>query len=540
MSLNGSTPAAESRPSQAADRVGLLRTVVRERLRAAGGRPSSRHDLLAVIGDAVVELVDENGRPLGLMEQRRLVALVADDVGQLDDDGASGAPTGGDATASAPDEQDDVEGGIAHGIAHGRDQNTVDAAKQQIKPLLMERIDVSVASTLPHEVLVREIDGVVTEIRSELKLQLNRREQSTLVSGLVDDMIGHGPLEPLLNDDSVTDIMVNGPFCVYVERSGRLEISGVRFQDNDHVMNVAQRIVTKVGRRVDETSPLCDARLPDGSRVNIIAPPLAIDGCSISIRKFPKRRIDLDHMARQNNMSDAMCQLLKIAARSRLNIIISGGTGSGKTTLLNALSRMIDQGERIVTIEDAAELRLQQPHVVRLETRPANLEGKGEVTMRDLVKNALRMRPDRIILGEVRGAEAFDMLQAMNTGHEGSMGTLHANRPRDALVRLENMVSMASINLPQRAIRQQISSSVDLIVQISRMRDGMRRIQHVVEVIGMEGDVIVTQELFSYHFSGIDDRGRLKGEFRSTGVRPHFTPRAEMFGLDQALLGLIS
>jgi pilus assembly protein CpaF len=301
-------------------------------------------------------------------------------------------------------------------------------------------------------------------------------------------------------------------------------------------MNIATRIVSRVGRRVDESVPLADARLPDGSRVNIIIPPLAIDGPSISIRKFSKKKITLDVMERQNNLSPAMGRVLKIAGRARLNILISGGTGSGKTTLLNAISRMIDVGERVVTIEDAAELQLQQPHVVRLETRTANLEGTGEITQRDLVKNALRMRPDRIILGEIRSGEALDMLQAMNTGHDGSMGTLHANNPREALTRLENMVAMTGIKLPAEAVRSQIAAAIQMIVQISRMRDGMRRITRITEVVGMEGEIITTQDLFWYEFKGEDRDGKLLGEFKSAGLRPHMTARAEYFGLDRALL----
>src|SRR5690606_14303352 len=326
---------------------------------------------------------------------------------------------------------------------------------------------------------------IVSEILTEHKIQLNLIEQRELVEMMVNDMLGLGPLEPLLADERVTDIMVNGPKQVYVERGGKLELTDVQFRDNRHVMNIATRIVARGGRRVDESSPLGDARLEDGSRVNIIIPPLAIDGASISIRKFSKKRITLDVMQKQGNLSPAMATVLRIASRSRLNILISGGTGSGKTTLLTALSQMIDEGERIVTIEDAAELQLQQPHVVRLETRPPNIEGHGEISMRDLVKNALRMRPDRIILGEVRGSEAVDMLQAMNTGHEGTLGTIHANRPREALTRLENMIGMAGINLPTKAVRTQVASALDLIVQVSRMRDGVRRITHVVEVIGM-------------------------------------------------------
>lgn len=409
-------------------------------------------------------------------------------------------------------------------------------AKEETEALIYERLDVAAASRLRREQLIGQMTEIVAETLAERKITLNKAEQMQLVDLLLDDMLGFGPLEPLLADERVTDIMVNGPDKVYVERDGKLERTDVRFRNHDHVMNICTRIVSFVGRRVDESSPLVDARLPDGSRVNIIIPPLAIDGASISIRKFSEKKITLDVMARQQNMSEAMCRVLKIAARSRLNILISGGTGSGKTTLLNALSQMIDSGERIVTIEDAAELQLQQPHVVRLETRPPNLEGQGEITMRDLVKNALRMRPDRIILGEVRGSEAVDMLQAMNTGHDGSLGTIHANNPREALTRLENMISMAGINLPAKASRAQIASAIHMIVQVQRMRDGMRRITHITEVVGMEGDIITTQDLFTYVFEGEDGNGKLKGHFQSSGLRPHFTPEAAYFGLDKALL----
>ncbi len=326
---------------------------------------------------------------------------------------------------------------------------------------------------------------------------------------------------------------------VYVERKGKLELTEVKFRNDDHVLNIAQRIVSKIGRRIDQTQPLCDARLEDGSRVNIIIPPLALRGPTISIRKFSKKPITLDMMARQDNLSDKMATVLKIAAASRLNIVISGGTGSGKTTLLNALSQLIDPAERIVTIEDAAELQLQQPHVVPLETRPMNLEGHGEISFRDLVKNALRMRPDRIILGEIRGPEAIDMLQAMNTGHDGSMCTLHANRPREALTRLENMVSMANLNLPPEAVRRQIADAVDLIIQVERMRDGKRRVVTIAEVCGMGDGVITLQDLFQYEFEGEDSEGNLRGEFVASGLRPYFMAKAEYFGLDKALMNAL-
>ena len=417
--------------------------------------------------------------------------------------------------------------------------NPLSETKTIIYDRLMEQIDLQTASRMPPDELRRQIIDVIGEIVMEKKLAINHTEQQFLATQIVDDMIGLGPLEPLLKDELITDIMVNGPDQIYIERKGKLELADARFRDNDHVMNVAQRIVTAVGRRVDESSPICDARLKDGSRVNVIATPLSLKGCSISIRKFSKKKITLDIMAKQKNISDEVCKLLKIAGACRLNLIISGGTGSGKTTLLNAMSRMIDHGERVVTIEDAAELQLQQPHVVPLETRPKNLEGDGEITMRDLVKNALRMRPDRIILGEVRGGEAIDLLQAMNTGHDGSMGTLHANNPREALTRLENMVNMSGMRLPSHAIRHQISSAVQLIVQIQRMRDGIRRITHVTEVLGMEGEVIITQDLYTYVFQGEDEHGKLIGEFKSSGLRPNFTKQAAYFGLDKALLELV-
>ena len=417
-----------------------------------------------------------------------------------------------------------------------REETPLTAAKELIYAQLMEQIDIGTASRLPREELKQQVFDLIGEIVIEHKLPVTSAEKLLLGSQITDDMLGFGPLEPLLADPAITDIMVNGPHQVYVERKGKLTLTDVQFRDEEHVMFIATRIVTGVGRRVDESTPICDARLPDGSRVNVIAPPLSLKGTTISIRKFSEKKITLDVMAKQGNVSDKLCKLLKIAAACRLNLIISGGTGSGKTTLLNALSQMIDHGERIVTIEDAAELQLQQPHVVPLETRPPNLEGTGEITMRDLVKNSLRMRPDRIILGEVRGAEALDLLQAMNTGHDGSMGTLHANNPREALTRMENMVGMGATNLPSKALRTQIANAVHMIVQISRMRDGMRRITHVSEVIGMEGDVIVTQDLYNYVYQGENEHGILIGEFKSTGLRPHFTTRAAYYGLEQALL----
>ncbi len=412
----------------------------------------------------------------------------------------------------------------------------IDDAVPRIYPMVMERIDPEVAAKLQRPELARQLQSVIGEILVEQKIQLNQLEQRDLVTVLLDDMLGLGPIEPLLADETISDIMVNGPKQVYVERRGKLELTNVSFRDNTHVMSVATRIVTQVGRRIDESTPLVDARLADGSRVNIIAPPLAIDGTSISIRKFSKKTITLDTMAASGSISPEMAVVLKIAARSRLNILISGGTGSGKTTTLNAMSQMIDEGERICTIEDAAELQLQQPHVVRLETRPPNLEGKGEITMRDLVKNTLRMRPDRIILGEIRGAEALDMLQAMNTGHDGSLCTIHANRPREALTRLENMVGMSGVTLSAKAVRQQIAAAVHMVLQVSRMRDGARRITAITEIVGMEGEIVTTQDLFTFQYEGEGVDGKLKGSFKSSGLRPHFMTRAEYYGLDRALM----
>jgi len=424
-------------------------------------------------------------------------------------------------------------------VSRRSNRAAIDAAKMQIQPLVLEHMDVAAAAEMPRAMFEAQLSGWVKDLLTESKIQLNFIEQRELVEMLIADMLGLGPIEPLIEDESVTDIMVNGAKQVYVERRGKLELTDVRFRDDDHVMNVATKIVTRIGRRIDESQPLVDARLADGSRVNIITPPLAIDGPSISIRKFSKKTITLDTMAQQANISPQMATLLKIAARCRLNILISGGTGSGKTTLLNALSRLIDAAERTVTIEDAAELQLQQPHVVRLETRPPNLEGTGEITMRDLLRNSLRMRPDRIILGEIRGAEALDVLQAMNTGHDGSMSTIHANSPREALTRLENMVGMTGINLPSRAVRTQIAAAVHLVAQVNRMRDGVRRVTHVMEVVGMEGDTITTQELFTYQFQGETTEGMLRGVFKSSGIRPFFLPRAEYYGLDRPLLEVI-
>jgi pilus assembly protein CpaF len=399
---------------------------------------------------------------------------------------------------------------------------------------IIKEIDPSVAATVSRDVLRRQIEEILHGIANQERLELSGREQSQLADQIADDMTGYGPLSPLLLDDSISDIMVNAPNNVYVERKGRLERVAIRFRDNDHIASVAMKIAGQVGRRVDESSPMVDCRLPDGSRVNIILPPLAIDSPCISIRKFPTHRYDIAGMIENGTMTSVIGRLLEIAARCRLNVLISGGTGSGKTTLLNALSQFIDHSERIVTIEDAAELQLQQPHVIRLETRPSSLEGTGQVTQRDLLWNALRMRPDRIIVGEVRSVEAFDMLQAMNTGHDGSISTVHANSTRDAMTRVENMVQMGQVNLPTRAIRSQIVAALDIMVHVERMRDGQRRIMQISEVIGMEGDVITTNDIAAFEFQQEDVHGRISGAYRSTKAIPKFKSRLAYYGFDGA------
>ncbi|MEK0082829.1 CpaF family protein [Benzoatithermus flavus] len=411
---------------------------------------------------------------------------------------------------------------------------------RRIRERLIARINVSAAVLTGRERLARYLGAVVAEIAGAERLRMTAEEQERVVGLLLDDMFGLGPIEPLLADETVTDILINGPNQVYVERHGLLELTNVTFQDEDHVVNIAQRIASSVGRRVDETSPMVDARLADGSRVNIVLPPLALDGACISIRKFARTRIDLAAMVQNGSLSLGMGRLLAIAGRCRLNIVISGGTGSGKTTLLNALSQMIDRRERIITIEDAAELQLQQPHVVRLETRPPSIEGIGEINQRELVRNALRMRPDRIILGETRGAEAFDVLQAMNTGHDGSMTTIHANSPRDALVRLENMVVAASPNLPLRAIRSQIVSAIHLIVQVARMRDGKRRVLAITEITGLEGDVIATQDLFHFVYDDNESSDEVRGRYVCNRIRPRFAEKARYYGLEDELMACMA
>ncbi len=405
---------------------------------------------------------------------------------------------------------------------------------QRLRNLVMERVDPVIAAELPPGALRAQLEELVNEVANRERIEISGREQARIAEELAHDMVGYGPLEPLLSDDTINDIMVNGPERTFVEIRGKVVQANIRFRNAQQVAAIAQKMAATVGRRVDESSPLVDCRLLDGSRVNVVFPPLALDGPYISIRKFMKRKFDLDAMVRNQSMSQALGRVLEIGARCRLNVVISGGTGSGKTTMLNAMSRLIDHGERIVTIEDAAELQLQQPHVVRMETRPMNLEGRGEITQRDLVKNALRMRPDRVILGEVRGAEAFDMLQAMNTGHDGSFCTVHANTTRDALVRIENMVQMGQFALPIRAIRTQIASAVDLIVQVERMRDGGRRVAQVSEVCGLEGDVITMNDVFVFEYSHEDANGRIQGRWTTPGVRPAFFERLSYFGLGES------
>jgi pilus assembly protein CpaF len=414
----------------------------------------------------------------------------------------------------------------------GEDAGVVDRAYDAVREAIFARINVSAAVLGGREVMARQLRPVVGEIVVQKRLRITKLDQDMLVERLLDDMFGLGPIEPLLTDPTVNDILINGPRQVYVERAGRLQLTDVTFADNDQLTNIAQRIAASVGRRVDEASPLVDARLADGSRVNIVIPPLALNGACVSIRKFARHRIGFQQMVANRNMSAAMARLLEIAGRIRLNVLISGGTGSGKTTLLNAMSGTIAHDQRVVTIEDAAELQLQQPHVVRLETRPMNLEGTGAIDQRQLVVNALRMRPDRIILGETRGAEAFDVLQAMNTGHDGSMTTVHANTARDALVRLENMVISGNPNLPLRFVRAQIVSAVHLVVQVARMRDGVRRVTQIVEIAGVEGDVVVTQDLYRFVADGGAPGEMIQGRFVSSGLRPLFVERAREYGLE--------
>jgi pilus assembly protein CpaF len=396
---------------------------------------------------------------------------------------------------------------------------------------LIDTIDLTQLAKLEAAAAREEIRDIVSEIIQLKNVVMSIAEQEELLEDICNDVLGYGPLEPLLARDDIADIMVNGANATFIEVGGKVSKTNVRFADNQQLLNICQRIVSQVGRRVDESSPICDARLPDGSRVNVIVPPLAIDGPSLTIRKFKKDRLRLEQLVKFNSITPAAKVILEIIGRVRCNIVVSGGTGSGKTTLLNCLSGTIDNDERIITCEDSAELQLQQPHVVRLETRPPNLEGEGAITMRDLVKNCLRMRPERIIVGEVRGPEAFDLLQAMNTGHDGSMGTLHANSPREAISRMESMIMMGGFALPSKTIREMITGSVDIIVQASRLRDGSRKITHITEVVGMEGEVVTLQNIMVFDILGEDENGKIIGRHRSTGIaRPRFWERAEYYG----------
>src|SRR3954466_2803938 len=401
---------------------------------------------------------------------------------------------------------------------------------------LIEAIDLAQLARLDADSARAEIRDIVNEIIAIKNIVMSISEQEELLDDICNDVLGYGPLEPLLARDDIADVMVNGASRAFIEVNGKIQLTNVRFRDNQQLMNICQRIVSQVGRRVDEASPICDARLPDGSRVNVIAPPLSIDGPALTIRKFKKDKLTLDQLVGFGTITPEGATILQIIGRVRCNVLVSGGTGSGKTTLLNCLTRYIDADESVITCEDAAELQLQQPHVVRLETRPPNIEGEGEVSMRDLVRNCLRMRPERIIVGEVRGPEAFDLLQAMNTGHDGSMGTLHANSPREALSRIESMITMGGFTLPSKTLREMIVSSIDVVVQAARLRDGSRRITHITEVLGMEGDVIITQDIFVYDMMGEDEHGNIIGRHRSTGIgRPRFWDRARYYGEEARL-----
>jgi pilus assembly protein CpaF len=423
---------------------------------------------------------------------------------------------------------------VGQGLGDGRDQD--EQARQEIKGRihrkLLERLNLADLEQLERSAAQDSITRAVNDLIAGEELALNLAERRTLADQVLDEIFGLGPLEPLMKDPEISDILVNGPRQVYIEKNGKIEPTDIRFQNDQHLLQVIDRIVSGVGRRIDDSSPMVDARLPDNSRVNAIIPPLAVDGAHLSIRKFRTDKLSAEDLIASDSATEQMMELLDGIVKSRLNVLICGGTGSGKTTLLNVLSSFIPENERIVTIEDSAELQLRQPHVVRLETRPPNVEGKGAVPQRALVVNCLRMRPDRIIVGEVRGSEAVDMLQAMNTGHDGSITTLHANSPRDALSRLETMISMASLNLPERAMRQQIASAIQVVVQCTRLSDGKRKIISISEVVGMEGEVITMQDIFEYRRQGVDPEGNVLGHFAATGIRPRFSERLAEWGLN--------
>ena len=403
--------------------------------------------------------------------------------------------------------------------------------KARIRRRMVERINLTNLDSIEPAMLRAQIGHIISTLVTEENIPLNESQRVALEAEVMNETFGLGPIEPFLHDPDVSDILVNTHRQVYIERFGRLELTGVRFDDDAHLMKIIDRIVSRVGRRIDESSPMVDARLPDGSRVNAIIPPLALDGPTLSIRRFGVRTLNMSDLLDMNSISAGMAELLKGAVRARLNMLISGGTGSGKTTLLNALSAFIPDDERVVSIEDAAELQLLQPHVVRLETRPSNIEGKGEVTQRDLVRNALRMRPDRIIVGEVRGQEVMDMLQAMNTGHDGSLTTVHANNPREALHRLETLMLLSGVNLPPMAMREQISAGLDVVVHVSRLADGTRRVVNVSEIVGMEGDIVSMQDIFVFRKTGISEDGKVLGRYEATGIRPKFADNLEISGV---------
>jgi pilus assembly protein CpaF len=497
----------------------------------ASGKDAST-PILDKVNAAITEFVETQEEFLPLEQQRLILRKVMEELG------ASPRPlvlTGALAVETAA-EAGPVPPTPKHVTAGSRLLKMADEISQH----LLRRIDFAQLGGKPPDQQGNDIRNLVEVISAELRLQMNHAERELVITMITDEMLGLGPLEPLLADESITDIMINGADQVFVERRGRIERSDVVFRNNTQVMTIANRIVSSVGRRIDESSPLVDARLADGSRVHVVIPPLALDGPVITIRKFPERQIGLKDLVQLGSLSDQMAEFLALAARMRLNILISGGTGSGKTTLLNAMSQLIAPEERIVTIEDTAELRLQIPHVVRLETRPPTMEGSGEVTMRMLVKNALRMRPDRIILGEVRGDEVLDLLQAMNTGHDGSMSTLHANTARDALTRVEHMVAMSGVELPIGVVRSQIRQAVSLIIQVNRMRDGRRRVTSVSELVGINGGVITMQEIFVFRFDGATTQSEIRGSHEYTGFMPGFIDRAREHGLEARLRDVLS
>ena len=417
------------------------------------------------------------------------------------------------------------------GDSDGSGQNSFQEMKARLHRTLINRMDLTKLSSLTSEQVHAEVSRLAESVLTQEAMPLSAAERERLVDDVQHELFGLGPLEPLLKDPTISDILVNAHDTIYIERRGKIEATNVRFKDDEHLMRVIERIVSSVGRRIDESSPMVDARLQDGSRVNAIIPPLAIDGPVVSIRRFGADPLRMNALIENKALTKDIADMLQMVVNARLNILISGGTGAGKTTLLNALSAFIPENERIVTIEDSAELQLQQPHVVRLETRPPNIEGKGEVTQRDLVRNALRMRPDRIVIGECRGGEAIDMLQAMNTGHDGSLTTIHANAPRDALARLETMIQMTGMRLSDRAMRQQVASAINLVVQVARLSDGSRRVTSISEITGMEGETITMQEIFQYERTGVDQQGQVIGRFRPTGIRPRFAERLKACGL---------